>query len=85
MTVSERRERKFAVELDQILQENVDCYVDEVGNPLPCSVTEEDVYRWIMEDDEYHLLTSGHVKNMIHMFMTDFRARMSYLRDNMLL
>lgn len=79
------RKRNFAIELDQILQENIDCCIDDDGNELPCDYTEETVYNWIMEKEEYHLLTTNYVKEMIHLFMTDFRARMTYLRDNKLI
>lgn len=85
MIIEEKRKRRFLVKLDQLIQENIDCCIDELGNPLPCEYTEETVYNWIMEDDEYHLLTSEYVKEMIHLFMTDFKARMTLLRDNKLL
>jgi hypothetical protein len=83
--IEQKRKRKFLVELDQIIQENVDSYIDEEGQPIPCPNTEETVYNWIMEEQEYHLLASEYVKEMIHLFMTDFKTRMSILRDSKLL
>lgn len=85
MLIIEKRKRRFLVELDQIIQENIDIYIDDDGNPIPCPHTEETVYKWIMENEEYHLLTSKYVKDMLHLFMTDFRTRMSILRDNKLI
>lgn len=76
----EKRFRKFIEALDQILQENVDCMVDDHGDTIPHDVTEDTVYGWIMEDDEYHLLGKDRVKRTIHLFMTDFPTRMAILR-----
>jgi hypothetical protein len=85
MIVEEKRKRDFAVSLDQLLQENIDCYIDEMGEPIPCPYNEGTVYNWLMEQKDYHLLTTTYVKNMIHLFMTDFKARMEYMHKNNLL
>lgn len=76
----EKRLRKFIEDLDQILQDNVDCMVDDHGNPISHDVTEDTVYGWIMDNDEYHLLGKDWVKRTIHLFMTDFQTRMAILR-----
>lgn len=76
----EKRFRKFIEALDQILQDNVDCMVDDHGNPISHDVTEDTVYGWIMDNDEYHLLGKDRVKRTIHLFMTDFPTRMAILR-----
>ncbi len=85
MKVEEKRKRDFVVNLDQLLQENIDCYIDEMGDPIPCPYNEDTVYNWLMEQKDYHLLTTEYVKNMIHLFMTDIKARMGYLHRNNLL
>lgn len=81
MKLEQDRIERFLVELDQIIQENIDTYIDEMGNPIPCPHTETTVYNWIMEKEEYHLLTSSYVKETIHLFMTDFRTRMDLLHE----
>lgn len=81
----EKRKQKFLVDLDEILQDNVDCYIDDNGDSIPCPYTEDTVYDWIMENKEYHLLTSEYVKGMINIFMTDFKSRMIILREGGLL
>jgi hypothetical protein len=58
MKIEEKRRRNFAIKLDQILQENVDCYIDELGDPIPCPHNKNTVYNWIMEKDDYHFLTT---------------------------
>lgn len=75
----EIRYQKFLYDLDQILQDNVDCMIDEDGNPIPHNITEDTVYGWIMQTDEYHLLGQKRVKEMIHLFMTDNKARFAFL------
>lgn len=74
------RFKKFLIDLDQILQENVDIYMDEYGNPIENDITEQDVYNWIMENKQYRLLTSEKAKHIIHLFMSDFSFRMNMLR-----
>lgn len=82
MNKEQIRKKNFAIKLDQLIQENIDCCIDDNGNRLPCVYTEEHVYNWIMKNEEYHLLTTSYVKEMIHLFMTDFKARFEYLRKN---
>lgn len=81
----EIRLRKFLSDLDQMLQENVDCYIDEVGKPLPCPNDEVKIYDWIMKTEDYHLLTEETVKAYIHLFMTDFKSRMCILHSMQLI
>jgi hypothetical protein len=82
--LEEKRKMRFVAGLDQMIQENIDCYIDELGNPIICPYTEETVYNWIMKNEEYRLLTSKYVKEMIHLFMTDFKARMKLLHEKRL-
>lgn len=75
----EIRYQKFFHDLDQILQDNVDCMIDEDGNPIPHDITEDAVYGLIMQKDEYHLLGQENVKEMIHLFMTNNNVRFAFL------
>ena len=74
------RLRNFLKDLDEVLMDNVDCMIDEEGNPIEHNITEETVYNWMMETEEYHFLGTERVKSIIHSFMTDFRFRMEVLR-----
>lgn len=66
-----KRMRKFLSELDDIIMDC--CYYDEDLQTEVFTETEDDVYRYIMETDEFHWLGTEKVKKFIHIFMTDWK------------
>lgn len=74
--MSEQRFINFLKDLDDFLQNNYDNYIDENGDPMEGRATETNAYNHIMENEEYHLLTSKKVKTIIYQFMTDQSFRL---------
>lgn len=71
---------KFLSELDSLLIENREFVDDEGNETIDESVTEDIVYTWIMNsDEEYHFLGTNKVKQLIHIFFTDYKSRMILL------
>lgn len=65
-----KRFKKFLIELDELIMDG--CYHDDEKDEDIITITEEEAYNYIMKTDEFHLLGSENVKNMIHLFVTDF-------------
>ena len=59
------RKKRFLCELDNLLIDTVDDCIDEDGN----------------KTDEYHLLGTNYVREIIHKFVQDFGYRMQTLRQ----
>ncbi len=75
------RKKRFLCELDNLLIDTVDDCIDEDGNKTETHYTEEMIYNIIMETDEYHLLGTNYVREIIHKFVQDFGYRMQTLRQ----
>lgn len=73
------RMKKFVIALDELLLNNE--YYDEELQETVCEVSEDDAYNILMKNDEFHLLTSKVVKGLIHLFITDYRARVITLNQ----
>ena len=64
------RLRKFLVALDSFISSN--CYYDDENEEDVNLFTEEQCYDKLMTNEEFHLLTSKKVKELIHIAYTDF-------------
>ena len=74
-----KRLRKFLMELDDMILDNE--YWDNEKEYTVCTCSEEDIYNGIMKTEEFHLLGTERVKDIIHMFMTDHQMRMLLLKQ----
>lgn len=74
-----KRIRNFLIALDELLINN-EYYDDNLQKDI-IDITEEQCYNILMQNDEWHLLGSEKVKGFIHLFITDFRARMELLKQ----
>jgi len=73
------RLRRFLIALDELIQDN-EYYDDDLQKEV-CDITEVQCYDILMENEEFHLLTSEKVKGFINIFITDFKSRMCILRQ----
>ncbi len=71
------RMKKFLVALDDCMTDST--YYDDEKQTDVCEMSESEVYDYLMQTEEFHLLTSETVKQFIHMFQ-DFSVRMATLK-----
>lgn len=70
------RMKKFLMALDDYMNDAT--YYDDEQQKTVCKVSEEDTYNYLMQTEEFHLLTSNTVKEFIHLF-SDFAVRTAIL------
>lgn len=56
------------------------CYWDDEKNDAVIEGTKEDLYNYIMKDDEMHLLGTEYVKSFINYYFDDYRTFEGILR-----
>ena len=72
MTQTDLRTRKL---LARILDWDSNCcYYDDEKDEEVIKGTEDDLYNFVMKDDEMHLLGTEKVKHIIHLYFTDYRV-----------
>lgn len=68
-----KRIKDLYVAIDNVMQENE--YYDDETEDTCCDVTEEQVYKMVIERDDFRFLTAEVIKSEIHKFFTDWEYR----------
>ena len=61
-------------DIDNIMQNNE--YYDDDTEETVCDISEEEIYRQLIERNDYRFLTTEAIKDEIHKFYTDWNYRM---------